>query len=145
MSRPATCAPLAQLNAYLRSVSPSAADGGEELASARRFRESWQLAQAQDKLDLAALRRPAQAGPLNSHALVLEALAVVNDISPVYLRRLLGQVDSLQWLEQAALQYPARKTGRNAARNTGQKPGGKRSPTPGRTESGSARKAPMPE
>lgn len=144
MARPATCAPLAQLNAYIRSVSPGAADGGQELASARRFREAWQLAQAQDKLDLAALRRPAQAGPLNSHALVLEALARVQDLSPAYLRRFLAQVEALQWLEQAAYQYPALKPRRNAARNTDAKPGGKRGNAGSRTESPSARKGPMP-
>ncbi len=95
--------PLAQLNAYIRSVSPGAKDGGHELASARRFREAWGLYQAENKLDLASLRRPANAGPLNSHALVLESLERVHALSPAYLRRLLAQVDTLQWLEQAAL------------------------------------------
>lgn len=107
---------LAQLNAYIRSVSPGAQDGGQELASARRFRETWGLAQAQDKLDLASLRRPAQAGPLNSHALVLESLARVHELSPAYLRRLLAQVDTLQWLEQAAVLYPPLKAGGKASR-----------------------------
>ncbi len=101
--------PLTQLNAYLRSVSPGAKDGGHELASARRFRESWSLYQAENKLDLASLRRPANAGPLNSHALVLESLERVHALSPAYLRRLLAQVDTLQWLEQAASQAPAAK------------------------------------
>ncbi len=95
--------PLAQLNAYIRSVSPGAKDGGHELASARRFREAWSLLQAENKLDLASLRRPANAGPLNSHALVLESLERVHALSPAYLRRLLAQVDTLQWLEQASL------------------------------------------
>lgn len=95
--------PLAQLNAYIRSASPGAKDGGHELASARRFREAWSLLQAENKLDLASLRRPANAGPLNSHALVLESLERVHALSPAYLRRLLAQVDTLQWLEQAAL------------------------------------------
>jgi len=106
---------LAELNAYIRSVSPGAQDGGQELASARRFRETWSLAQAQDKVDLASLRRPAKAGPLNSHALVLESLARVQALSPAYLRRLLAQVDTLQWLEQAAVQYPPLKAGKKAS------------------------------
>ena len=115
---------LAELNAYIRSVSPGAADGGQELASARRFREAWSLGQAQDKLDLASLRRPAKAGPLNSHALVLASLAQVQSLSPAYLRRLLAQVDSLQWLEQAATQYPPIKAGGRPGRPAAKRPRG---------------------
>ncbi len=107
---------LAELNAYIRQVSPGAADGGQELASARRCREAWGRVQAQDKLDLATLRRPAKAGPLNSHALVLASLAQVQSLSPAYLRRLLAQVDSLQWLEQAATQYPPIKAGKKTGK-----------------------------
>ena len=104
-------APLAQLNRYIRTKTarePDAAQGQEqhdELASVRRFRRAWSTSRSQRQVAQAALRKPANAGPLNSHALVLDALEAMRELSPDYLRRFISHVESLQWLEQAA---PAR-------------------------------------
>jgi hypothetical protein len=105
------CVPLMELNQYVRSVttarqsSPGEA-APDELASARRFRRSWESGRTLDRLEQALARTPANAGPLNSHALVLRSLEALRDLSPDYLRRLLVQVESLQWLEKAREKYP---------------------------------------
>lgn len=104
----APASPLAELNAYIRAASPGHEEGAArpELASVRRFRSAWSSRRAQDRLAQASTRRPANAGPLNSHALVLDSLALMREVSPDYLQRFLAQVESLQWLERAAAQYP---------------------------------------
>jgi len=102
--------PLVQLNRKLRAaaVARAAAAGGEaaqdpdELASAHHFRLAWSRGQALDRLTQALARKPAQSGPLNSHALVLQSLAMMRELSPDYVRRFMVYVESLQWLEQAA-------------------------------------------
>lgn len=100
--------PLVQLNRSIRSARPpdAAALPGEsqqpdELASVRRFRRAWSASRSQQQVAQAALRKPANAGPLNSHALVLDSLELMRELSPDYLRRFLLHVESLQWLEQA--------------------------------------------
>ena len=57
----------------------------------------------------AVARGPAQAGPLNSHALVLRSLERLRELSPAYLRRFLGHVQTLQWLEDARTAAAAAK------------------------------------
>jgi hypothetical protein len=54
----------------------------------------------------AIARKPANAGPLNSHVLVLQALGMMQTLSPEYLRRFLAHVEALQWLELAQGKYP---------------------------------------
>jgi len=114
---PATrsAAALAELNRYLRDLhqraarpapdaAPPAGDESthRELASVTRFRETWSRIAAEDQVAAAVERGPANAGPLNSHMLVLRTLARLRDLSPDYLRRFLSQVETLQWLEQAS-------------------------------------------
>jgi len=112
-----SAAPLAGLNHYIRSASrqasgpPAAPVLGEpqqadELQSVRRFRRAWSSGRAQDQVVKAAARQPAGAGPLNSHRLVLQSLALMGELSPDYLQRFLMQVESLQWLARAADKYP---------------------------------------
>jgi Protein of unknown function (DUF2894) len=102
-------APLAQLNRYIQTATLASADGGlggagelrPELKSAHRFREAWSRMCAEDQVDLAVGRGPENAGPLNSHLLVLRTLALMRSLSPDYLRRFLSHADSLLWLDQA--------------------------------------------
>jgi hypothetical protein len=112
---PASCAPLAQLNQYIRDAARApaepAAPGEEppapdELASARRFRQAWHRKRTEEQVELAVARRPANAGPLNSHVLVLQSLAMMQDLSSDYLRRFVAHVEALQWLEGAAERPP---------------------------------------
>lgn len=98
---PAPPSPLAQLTAALRPPSPD-----NELASVRRFRRAWDSSRTLDQVEKAVARRPAKAGPLNSHMLVLHSLDLMRTLSPEYLRHFLSHVESLQWLESAAQAYP---------------------------------------
>ena len=114
--------PLAQLNEALRAAREQAAreDDGEpdELASARRFRRTWTRLRIQDEVDEAVARKPANAGPLNSHVLVLQSLDLMRGLSPAYLQRFLAHVETLQWLEEAGQKAaePAPKAGKTARR-----------------------------
>lgn len=103
---------LAELNAYLRSVTARPADDHQEphtLPSARRFRQSWESARTLDRLRDAIARAPANAGPLNSHALVARTLALMGELSTDYLRHFLAYAETLQWLETARVQMPREK------------------------------------
>lgn len=126
------CAPLAQLNQYIQSVKQDGIDhrlgsglgsslvsdmeASSEMASVRRFRETWSRIAAEDQVDQAVGRGPVNAGPLNSHMLVLRSLALMRKLSPDYLRRFLSHVDTLLWLDQANQKYtpvkakPARRS-----------------------------------
>lgn len=126
------CAPLAQLNQYIQNVRQDGIDrrlgsglgsslvsdmeASSEMASVRRFREAWSRIAAEDQVDQAVGRGPVNAGPLNSHMLVLRSLALMRKLSPDYLRRFLSHVDTLLWLDQANQKYtpvkakPARRS-----------------------------------
>ena len=96
--------PLAQLNQSIRDEPRP-----DELASVRRFRRAWSSNHIHDKVEQAVSRKPANAGPLNSHLLVLHSLAMLGELSDDYLRRFLVQVESLQWLDQASEKYSPRQ------------------------------------
>jgi hypothetical protein len=57
---------------------------------------------AENQVDQAVVRGPVNAGPLNSHMLVLRSLALMRKLSPHYLQRFLSHADTLLWLEQAS-------------------------------------------
>jgi hypothetical protein len=44
---------------------------------------------------------PKNAGPLNSHHIVHQSLALMRDLSPEYLHRFMAHVDALAWLDDA--------------------------------------------
>lgn len=105
---PAT--PLAELNRYIQSrtradaqsLPSSAGDGIAGLKSVQRFGEVWARISAEQKVALALERGPENAGPLNSHMLMLRSLALMRTLSPDYLQHFLSQMESLLWLEQAS-------------------------------------------
>ena len=107
----ATAAPsaaLAELNAYIRTASQAISESGVEgvadaksdMKSVRRFRETWSRISSQHQLEQAVGRGPENAGPLNSHSLMLQSLAMMHRLSPDYLQRFLSHAGSLLWLEQ---------------------------------------------
>jgi hypothetical protein len=118
-AEPVACTPLAELNAHIRSVTSRTADeplatepvDPGELASVRRFRQAWEANRTLERLEQALARSPANAGPLNSHALVVRSLRLMGDLSTDYLRRFLTYAETLQWLEAAREKYP-RETGK---------------------------------
>lgn len=100
--------PLAALNAHIAHASQAAAGGPRpgtekwpELRSAQRFRETWERLGAEETVVQATHRAPENAGPLNSHMLVLRTLGLMRELSPHYLRRFLSHTETLLWLEQA--------------------------------------------
>ncbi len=95
-----------------------AAGAPGELRSAQAFREVWSRVSAEDEVTQALDRAPENAGPLNSHMLVLRTLDAMRALSPDYLRRFVSQMESWLWLEQAAgaLRPPAGKAKGRAAR-----------------------------
>ncbi|MBU4424536.1 MULTISPECIES: DUF2894 domain-containing protein [unclassified Acidovorax] len=125
---PAAISPLVQLNRDLSARAQAdadvvrAGDGGSlsDMKSVRQFSEVWSKISAQRQVAQALDRGPENAGPLNSHRLMLRSLSLMQSLSPDYLRRFLSQVDSLLWLEQASAK-PLRSTA---------KPGRKSRPRP---------------
>lgn len=115
-ARPAEASPLRQLNLHIQRLNQGQALQGDtprwgveppdpqEMKSLRLFRETWARMAAQDQVDKAVGRAPDNAGPLNSHRLVLRSLGLMRDLSPDYLRRFLSQLDALLWLDQVQQQ-----------------------------------------
>lgn len=92
------CEPLARLARELRPA--------KELASVARFRRTWSSGRAQERVLQAASQKPSNAGPLNSHALVSQALELMHSLPEDYLCRFVGQVESLVWLQAARQHVP---------------------------------------
>ncbi len=95
-AHPRAPSPLAQLNRDIAATAPP----GRELRSAQRFRDTWSRICAEDEVTQAVEQGPENAGPLNSHMLVLRTLGLMRDLSPDYLRRFLSHADTLLWLDQ---------------------------------------------
>jgi hypothetical protein len=82
-------------------------DGPAEMASVSAFRETWSRYHTETQVAQAVVRGPENAGPLNSHMLVVQTLERMDAISPDYLRRFLSHVDTLRWLDAAVAGLPA--------------------------------------
>lgn len=106
--RSAAPSPMAQLlqdmapAADIASVHPLAAAGrGGESPRVRQFRRQLRKISVQKQVSQAIAQGPQNAGPINSHMLVLRALGLMRDISPDYLNRFMTHVDTLLCLEDA--------------------------------------------
>jgi hypothetical protein len=71
-----------------------------ELKTLRKFRNTWSKLSADKQVTQALEQAPANAGPINSHMLVLRSLALMRDISPDYLNRFMSYADTLLCLDQ---------------------------------------------
>lgn len=109
--RPAVaCVPLVELNRYLQSTTGGegaaavhkTVDAAPEMKSLQRFRDTWSRLSTEQQLAKAIGRAPDNAGPLNTHMLMLRTLSLMQDLSPDYVWRFLSQAETLLWLEQAA-------------------------------------------
>jgi hypothetical protein len=74
-----------------------------ELKSVRNFRNTWSKLSSQKQVSEALAQAPQNAGPINSHMLVLRSLGLMRDISPDYLNRFVSYADTLLCLEQTDL------------------------------------------
>ena len=72
-----------------------------ELKSVRNFRKTWSRLSTDKQLRQALDQAPKNAGPINSHMLVLRSLALMRDISPDYMNRFMSYADALLCLEQS--------------------------------------------
>ena len=109
----AVSAPTAVVATPASTVSP--------LKSLQHFGDHWARLGSEQQLAKALADAPANAGPLNSHRLVLAALERMRDVSPDYLHRFIAYADALCWLEdvelaQAATQAAAREKRGSPAR-----------------------------
>ena len=105
--------PLAGLLRHLaRHSPPSASDGlaagavvqggpPAELNALREFRSTWARLRVDQQLSQSLAKGAGNAGPLNSHRLVLRSLKLMHEISPGYLARFVSHVEALLWLDQA--------------------------------------------
>ena len=73
-----------------------------ELKTLRHFRSTWSKLSVDKQLAQALKQAPKQAGPINSHQLVLRSLAHMRDTSPDYLNRFMSYADTLLHLDQSA-------------------------------------------
>ncbi len=103
-------AKLSQLNQALRKGGPTEplpwaqieSDQQPSLGTVRRFADAWSRLAAQQQIQQAVQAGPENAGPLNSHRLLLRSLTLMRELSPRYLRRFLAQMDALVLLDRAA-------------------------------------------
>lgn len=105
------CDPRASLGELVRYMAQHSADHVEgsfdgdvglrrELKTTRYFRNTWSKLSVDKQVTQAIKQAPKNAGPINSHMLVLRSLALMREISPDYLNRFTSYVDALLCLDQ---------------------------------------------
>ena len=96
--------PLATLLQDMRSKNAPQAGGKtpgwpSENPRIQQFRKQLSKISVQKQVSQAIAQAPQNAGPINSHMLVLRSLGLMRDISPDYLNRFMGYVDTLLILD----------------------------------------------
>lgn len=84
---------------------PTGSDGsGEQLVmqSMKHFRQSMKHFNIDKIIARAIDEGPENPGPLNPQMLAIRSLTQMRDLSPKYLRRFAGQIETLLWLERNA-------------------------------------------
>lgn len=79
-----------------------------EMKSVQQFRQSWHRMKVQDQVEQALQQGPANAGPLNSHRLVLRTLGLMQDLSPAYLHHFMSHLDTMLQLDTLTLPQAAK-------------------------------------
>jgi hypothetical protein len=77
-----------------------------ELKTIRNFRNTWSKLSTDNQVAQALKQAPKNAGPINSHMLVLRSLALMRDISPDYLNRFMSYANTLLCLDQCEKEKP---------------------------------------
>jgi hypothetical protein len=117
----------ASLGALVRRLEPHAPDNADaraegnagarpELKTVRKFRNTLSKLSVDKQVAQALGQAPKNAGPINSHMLVLRSLALMRDISPDYLNRFMSYADTLLCLDQGEKEKPATPKKQQAAR-----------------------------
>jgi hypothetical protein len=68
----------------------------------QQFRKQLRKISIQKQVSQALTQAPRNAGPINSHMLVVRALGLMRDIAPDYLNRFMQHVDTLLCLDDMA-------------------------------------------
>jgi hypothetical protein len=105
--------------------SDSATGLGSELQTTQFFRDTWSKLSVGKRVTQELDNAPKNAGPINSHMLVLRSLATMRDISPDYLSRFTSYVDTLLSLDQCNKEKQV-LTKKAASSESGQKPKNRR-------------------
>ncbi len=93
-------APPGPLGALARYAAQHASAGAADRLSVQYFRDTWSRISTGKQVTQALEQAPKNAGPINSHMLVLRSLALMRDVSPDYLNRFVSYVDTLLCLDQ---------------------------------------------
>ena len=104
---------LAALSVDLRQMARRYAT---EQNSVTYFRDNWSRLKTNKKVAKAIDQAPKNAGPINSHGLVLKSLALMRDVSPDYLNRFVSHVETLLILDQSDGDKPIRALTRRPAK-----------------------------
>lgn len=108
---PETGYPFVGARRGMNAAAPAAHTGVQagnraELKTIRKFRNIWSKLSADKQVAQALEQAPTNAGPINSHMLVLRSLAMMRDISPDYLNRFISYADTLLCLDQGEKEKP---------------------------------------
>lgn len=80
-----------------------------ELRTVRESRSTWARLSVDRQLSLAMRQAPTNAGPINSHMLVLRSLKMMQDISPGFLSHLVSYMDTLLALDPGEQIVPVKR------------------------------------
>jgi hypothetical protein len=87
-----------------------------ELKTVRESRATWARMSVEKQLAEAMKQAPANAGPINSHMLVLRSLAMMQAISPDYLSSMVSYVDTLLALDPGETIAPVKRKKTSSAK-----------------------------
>lgn len=119
---PAQPSPMATLLQDMQAQSAPQASGKTagwpaENPRIQQFRKQLSQISVQKQVTQAIAQAPQNAGPINSHMLVLRSLGLMRNISPDYLNRFMAHVDTLLCLDEADKGKLAPKKAGAAAKN----------------------------
>lgn len=119
---PAQPSPMATLLQDMQAQSGPQASGKTagwpaENPRIQQFRKQLSQISVQKQVTQAIAQAPQNAGPINSHMLVLRSLGLMRNISPDYLNRFMAHVDTLLCLDEADKSKLAPKKAGAAAKN----------------------------
>lgn len=95
---------------------PQTLSAPTESPRVQQFRKQLRTLSVQKQVRTALSKAPQNAGPINSHMLVLRALGMMRELSPDYLQRFMTYVDTLILLENAVQGKKAAPKKSSAAR-----------------------------
>lgn len=107
------------LGALVRQLAQHAAENGDtpsdasaesrsELRAIRNFRHTWSKLSVDKQVSQALQQAPKNAGPINSHMLMLRSLTLMRDIAPDYLNHFMSYADALLCLDQGEKEKPGK-------------------------------------